>query len=47
MANSRKGSSSRPKATTVNRSAKSGQFVTPSYAKRHKGTTVTERVKRK
>jgi len=26
-----------------NRSAVTGQFVTPSYAKTHKSTTVTER----
>ena len=31
------------KATTVSRSAKTGKFVTPSYAKSHKSTTVTER----
>jgi hypothetical protein len=30
----------------VNRSAKTGKFVTPGYAKTHKSTTVTETVKK-
>jgi len=35
------------KTKTINRSAKSGKFVTPAYAKSHKSTTVTEKVKKK
>lgn len=37
------------KTTTVkvNRSAKTGEFVTKEYAKKHKNTTVTETVKKK
>ncbi len=31
---------------TVNRSAKTGEFVTPKYAKRHPATTETEHYKR-
>ena len=33
------------KTATRNRSAKTGKFVKPSYAKKHPNTTVTERVK--
>jgi hypothetical protein len=40
-----KGSS--PKTTTSHRSAKTGKFVTPGYAKKHPSTTVKERNKRK
>lgn len=36
------------KATTkVNRSAKTGKFVTKKFADKHKNTTVTETVKKK
>jgi hypothetical protein len=38
---------SKSKTKTVNRSAKTGKFVTPGYAKTHKSTTVTERTKKK
>jgi hypothetical protein len=31
----------------VNRSAKSGQFVTKQYTKSHKSTTVTETVRKR
>lgn len=33
----------KPQKVTQHRSAVSGQFVTPSYAKTHPRTTVTER----
>jgi len=33
------------KTKKINRSAKTGQFVTPEYAKTHPATTETERVK--
>lgn len=32
--------------TKVNRSAKTGQFVTEQYARTHKATTVKETIKR-
>lgn len=35
------------KKTTHNRSAITGRYVTPGYAKAHKTTTVTERTVRK
>ena len=35
------------KTTTHNRSAVTGKYVTPDYAKAHKTTTVTERAVRK
>lgn len=35
------------KTVKINRSAKSGKFVTKSYARNHKNTTVTETVKKK
>jgi len=31
-----------PPKVTINRSAKSGQFVTPQFVKKHPSTTVTE-----
>jgi hypothetical protein len=34
------------KTTTQNRSAITGRYVTPSYAKTHKTTTVTEHLVR-
>ncbi len=37
--------SNQPKVT-VNRNSRDGKFVTESYAKRHPGTTETERVRR-
>ena len=33
---------STPKTVEINRSAKTGKFVTEEYAKRHPSTTVTE-----
>jgi hypothetical protein len=36
-----------PPKVTVNRSAKSGQFVTPQYVKKHPATTVTEHYSKK
>ena len=35
------------KIVKVNRSAKTGEFVTKEFAKKHKSTTVTETIKRK
>ena len=35
------------KTVKVNRSAKTGEFVTKEFAKKHKSTTVTETVKKK
>lgn len=35
-------SNNKTKSVTVNRSAKTGKFVTPDYAKKHPATTVTE-----
>lgn len=35
------------KNITVNRSAKTGKFVTPKYTKAHKATTETEHYSRK
>lgn len=34
------------KLIKVSRSAKTGQFVKPQYAKTHPATTVTEKIKR-
>jgi hypothetical protein len=33
-----------PKTRIISRSARTGQFVKPSYAKKHPSTTVRERV---
>jgi hypothetical protein len=38
---------SKTTAVKVNRSAKSGEFVTKKFTKTHPATTVTETVKRK
>jgi len=39
--------SSKTTTVKVNRSAKTGEFVSKEYAKKHKNTTVTETVKKK
>ncbi len=36
----------KPQTTTVNRSSKTGKFVTENYAKKHPATTETERVRK-
>lgn len=47
MARSKSGGSSKSSTTTDYRSAKTGRFVTPSYANRHKSTTVNETNRKK
>lgn len=45
MATKKKAAKKAPKKKTVNRSSKSGKFVTKKYAKTHKATTETEKIK--
>ena len=46
-AKAQKRGSSKTTTVKVNRSAKTGKFVTKDFAKKHKSTTVTERVRRR